>query len=146
MPYVVNARIIGNEQALELIDSLATVGIPRESIHVIEATTRPEHRDDLVTGRSLAWGTIGGLTGAALGWVALTWWSMPWIGALWGGVIGAICGARTGGETIARHFPAASRLPSAFIEVETTDHQQTEQARRICADHRAWAITIAAGR
>ena len=145
MPYTVNAQILGNEQALSLIAALAAIGIPQGSIRVIEYTNGPEHRDDKVSGRSLTWGLLGAAIGATFGWIVMSWWSLPWIGALWGAVVGAICAARTGGESVAKVIPGTSGMPSTRVEIDARDHHQTELARRICIDHRAWAIKVVGG-
>ena len=142
MAYVITAQVIGNQQAQALIEALKIAGIPHESIGVIEATTTAEHRDDHVAGHSLYWGLLAGAIGAALGWIVLMFWSMPWLGALWGAVIGVICGARSGGEAVTTRLPGDGALNTTRIEIETHNHYQAERARHLCIDHRAWPIRV----
>ncbi len=143
MSYIVNAQVIGNQQALELIGALTDAGIPRDSVRVIDPAAEPEHRDDHVSSRALRWGLLGGTIGAAFGGVVMSWWSLPWIGAAWGAVAGAICFGRLGGEAVAKNLPREPLIPSTQIAIATADHTQTEQVRQICTAHRAWAIRIA---
>lgn len=142
MSYVITAQVIGNEQAQTLIEALKRAGIPQDAIGVIEAASHAEHRDDRVSGHSLAWGLLGAAICAAIGWIVMMFWSMPWLGALWGAVVGAICGARTGGEAVTTHLAGEGVLNTTRIKIEAQGHYQAERARHLCIDHRAWPIRV----
>ena len=103
---IINARVIGNEQAQTLILDLEKAGIARSSIRLIESSMEAEHRDDFVTSRSIGWGVVGAVLGSALGWLIMSWWSLPWIGALWGAVVGIICAANAHSITFENRFAA----------------------------------------
>lgn len=139
MSYIVKAWVTGNEQATRLIDDLATVGITREQVHILESAAGPEHRSDAISQVGVFWGIIGVLLGSLLGWLLVSWWSLSVIGAIWGGVVGGICGFRAGGYVTADPHRAEAKADWTTVEIETQDRPQADQVRRICGMHQARA-------
>ncbi len=137
MSLTITTDVVGNEQVLTLIRFLADAGIPRERIRVCEPDTAPEHGSDAVSSLSLGWGVLGGLAGAAIGALIMSWSALPQVGALWGLVVGAICGARFGGYLVVPRRIQRRDLPSTRIEIDTDDPGQAEDVRRICREAHA---------
>ena len=131
MSLVVTAWIKGNEQAMAVIDALATVGIDSERVRVFESIVSAEHGSDEVTQRSVWWGLVGLTVGSLVGWLVMSWWSLSAIGAVWTGLVGAQCGARAGGYAAMEKAPVIAALVRTRIMVEVSNRPQAEQVRGI---------------
>jgi hypothetical protein len=136
-------RLIGNEDALLLMGLLVEAGIPRDRLRVVESPQGPEHRADPVLNVTLTWAVIGGVIGAVLGALCLWWWSLPGIGALWGGLVGAICLGRSKGNTAAHLRHEDMRLLPTWIEFDTEDAREIDHVHRIHRGHPQWEVTAA---
>ena len=140
MSFIVNARIIGNERVVALLTDLAAIGIHRQRVTVVEPDSEPEHGADPISAGGTLWGVIGGTAGAVAGWLILSWTQLPWIGALWGAVVGSLCGARFG--SYAAHAAGVRSISSTRLGIAACDQAQADEVRTMCASHQAWAIEI----
>jgi hypothetical protein len=140
--HTVIARISGNERVLTLLGALDAGGFPRAGIRVIESTELPEHGSDPVSTYGTLGGVLGGALGTALGWFAMSWSPMPLMGALWGLVVGALCGARWGTYAVGSRLTPAPSLTSTRIEIDSGGRSEAERAQRICTTHQAWEVIV----
>ena len=143
MMYIVNARVTNEHSASELINSLVGAGIPTESIHVIEHAWGRQQRPHPARTGSLSWGLMAGLAGGVLGYFALSGWSEPWIGSLWGLVVGGILGVRSADQAASGGSPTAEATHDTLIQIDTQDDGQTTRTQRICTNHQARDIMVA---
>ncbi len=145
MHYILNGMVDGNERTRQVLAALAAAGIQPERMHVQIADDVHEHGADPVSSWSVLGGAFGLALGAALGWVAMSWSPLPWVGALWGGVVGAICGARSGSYSVPARLRPAPPTPGVALmelEVELLDRQEAEQAQSICAELQVQAVQL----
>jgi hypothetical protein len=142
MSILITTGVVGNVQAMELIGALEQLGIPRERIRVCEPATGPEHGHDAYEVWSGTWGLRGAMLGLAAGWLVM-WTFVPWIGGLWGAVVGAICGARYGGYAVAERRTRSERLPLTRVEIEIDDAELARQVRRLCVQRESDLSAVA---
>lgn len=146
MSLKVIARVSGHDRMLSLLSALTAEGIPRAGIHVIEPPETPEHGSDPISSFAFIGGLIGGAFGGTLGWLAMSWSPMPLIGAFWGFVVGALCGARWGAYAVGTSTTPAPGTSSTLIEIDSDERGEAERAQRICTSHQAWEVVVLEGK
>lgn len=143
MMCIVNARVANEQSASALISSLIGAGIPTESIHRIERAWGRQPRPHPALTGSLAWGLMAALAGGALGYLMLSGWSDPWLGGVWGMVVGGLLGGLSTGHATSEDSPAADAPLDTLIQIDTQNDLQTSRTQRICSDHLAREIMVA---
>lgn len=144
MPFLIRGFVDDNRQAQEVVTALGSIGLARERIQVTPVTDdAAEHRPDAVSAWSGSWGAFGLFVGGALGWLLLVWTPMPWIGALWGAVVGGICGARFGGyKAFDAVHDAGAPSGASEIRTEASSSDGAAAIERLYVDHGARAVVL----